>query len=194
MTDEESVNTRPDDGAAPAPAPPADDPPPEPEENAAMSVDEDALKETDTRHAHEDDTDQPTIDDGYIQVTRNGRVRRERRDKADENTIIGLAPPTVPTRLSNVPPPPMQLYNDDTTTVLQQEKGVIVTYSKIKFSQRFATKTSDVLPGKTFQSLIGSLQKADPTLMICPLAWTRDTSINYINQTCRIPVATEALL
>ena len=194
MPDEESVNTHPDDGAAPAPAPPEDDPPPEPEENVAMSVDEDALKESDTRHAHEDDTDQPTIDDGYIQVTRNGRVRRERRDKADENTIIGLAPPTVPTRLSNVPPPPMQLYNDDTTTVLQQEKGVIVTYSKIKFSQRFATKTSDVLPGKTFQSLIGSLQKADPTLMICPLAPTRDTSSNYIDQTCHIPVASETLL
>ena len=122
MLDEESENTHPDDGAATAPAPPKDDLPPDPGENTEMRVDEEAPKESDPGYAQDANNDQPTVDDGYIKVIRKGRARRERRDKADENTITGLAPSTVPTRLSNVPPPPMQLYTDKTTTVLQQEK------------------------------------------------------------------------
>ena len=64
MPDEESVNTHPDDGAAPGPVPPEDDLPPDPGENTEMSVDEEAPKESDTEHAHDDDNDQPTIDNG----------------------------------------------------------------------------------------------------------------------------------
>ena len=97
--------------------------------------------------------------------------------------------------MSNVPPPPLQLYKKDRTMVIQDKKGVIVSYSKIKFSQQFVTsKLGDVLPSKIFQSLIGFLQKANPILMIYPLATAHETCSNYIDQTCHIPVADESLL
>ena len=106
MNDEDSENTHPDDGAAPVPLPPAPAPPPETEETKEMSIDGDAPEESAADHAHEVDNDQPTIDDGYVKVIRNGRVRQERKEKADENTIAGHTTQFIPTRLSNVPPPP----------------------------------------------------------------------------------------
>ena len=89
----------------------------------------------------------------------------------------------------------MQLYKEDTTTVLQDNKGIIVAYSKIKYSQRFVmSKAGDVLSGKTLQSLINFLQKVNPALMICPLDPTYETSSNYIDQTFHIPITEKSLL
>ena len=65
----------------------------------------------------------------------------------------------------------------------------MITYSRVKYTQRFQkSKQRKVFPGKDFQNLIDMLQKADPNLMIYPLAPTHDGSSNYIDQTCYIPV------
>ena len=197
MTVNENRNTAREDGAAPVPPNPEVVEPPPPEETERMNLDGDTSGTTPPGSNHDERNEPMTDDTKWIPVIRDDQVRQERRMKAAENTITGLIapPPSPPTRMNNVPLPPIQLYKEDTTTVTQDEQGVIVSYSKINFSQRFTTsKSGDIFPGKTYQSLIGSLQKADKNLMICPLAPTHDSSSNYIDQTCHIPVADEFLL
>ena len=51
-----------------------------------------------------------------------------------------------------------------------------------------------VAPLLDFCTLIGVLKKADPTLMICPLAPMEDKSSNYIDLPVHIPVGDPTLL
>ena len=61
-------------------------------------------------------------------------------------------------RVRNVPPPPLELYHGNQISVNQEEKGLAISYVKIKLTQNLAKfKTRDALPGIDFQRLLGSL-------------------------------------
>ena len=195
MPDEENGNQpRPDETTTPPPDP-GDPPPLPPEESPPADLEDTSHKDSAPQPdppAHEDPQ---SDDDGFVTVLSNGVRRRMKNKTADETTITGPPSTTLPTRNSNVPPPPIALYENGTTSVFQEEKGTSITYSKVKYTQRFQkSKQREVFPGKDFQKLIGMLQKADPNLMVCPLAPTHDGSSNYIDQTCYIPVTDDTQL
>ena len=189
MTDKENGNPpRPD---APDPPPPDPGPanPPQIDDTPPMDGVEHESDSAATQAGAANHNLNLEENDGFTTVITNGEKRRQPKSVADANTITGPSTPAPPNRTSNVPPPPRAIYENDQTTILQDEKGLSITYSKVKYTQRFKKGTRQaVFPGKDFQSLIGMLQKEDPSLMICPLAPTAEGNCNYIDQTCYIPV------
>ena len=138
----------------------------------------------------------PPLEEDFLVVQSRGKARRMSKVAAKAVTIIGPSPiSTSAPKIQNVPPPPLELYHGNQTSVQQEERGVAVSFIKVKYIQNFSkVQNRSVFPAKDFQKLIGVLKKTDDTLMICPLAPMRDGSSNYINQPVHIPVSDPTLL
>ena len=97
--------------------------------------------------------------------------------------IVGDTPPVqMEARVHNFPPPPHKLYHGNHTLVNQQEKGLAISFVKIKYKQNFSKlKNRGVIQGIDFQNLLDALQKDDETLMICMLSPSPNGSRNYID-------------
>ena len=195
MIDEENGDPPQPDNLGRVPANPGDPKPPPSGYFTPMTRVEESYETADPQATPTEPGVQNGENNGFTTVITNGKKRRIKISIADKNTLIGLIPAAPPTCNSNVPVTPLALYENDQTSILQEEKGTTITYSKVKYMQRFKKSNQhDVFPGKDFQNIIGMMQKVDPALVIFLLAPTHNGSSNYINQTCYIPVMDDSQL
>ena len=138
MNNEENGNRPQGDDAAPPPADPRTQDPPLPTDTVLLDQEEADLSCT---SPSEEDSAQAThsLDmPDFELVLNNGTTRCMKKFRMNKITLTAPQPKTPQTRIRNMTPPPTELYHGDQTPVYQEEKGLAITYAKIKYTQNFS--------------------------------------------------------
>lgn len=163
MNKEENGNRPRGDDAAPPPADPRTQDPPLPTDTVLLDQEEDDPSRT---SPGEEDSAQATHSPDMLDfelVLNNGTTRRIKKGRMNKITLTGPQPKAPQTRIRNILPPPTELYHGNQTSVYQEEKGLAITYAKIKYTQNFSKmKNKAVAPPTGFLYANWSLEKGRP--------------------------------